>query len=795
MNRPSSARLFLLFARTSARRFVNRFLFAWSKRAEAKRRRAGLPEPERTATAHRHQRFRPATLLAVLFSVYLMFVIGMAMEVSFRRAMNGVKDRLEPPPPAAEVMEGLRPNRSPYGPNPFRGMAPATREQAERVAALLMMIAGGGTLLFGIGVLSRQITRPEPSLAWLFEFPVPRRVMFLSRLGECLFDSAALPLLAMLPGILAWHSGHSFFASAGLGLAFGFVMTLAVSALRITAEVVLLQKVARRRRGTIAGLCAAFGGLLMVVVLYGGGTPVVLDTLMWAADRLPAAFYFNPLAGGFGSGMNGGMQWLVATAVVAGLCAAAVTLCARLTRYGLEPGLETVRSAAPVSPGPRPGRRFLSGLPGKEMLMLTRQRTVLIQVLLAPLIMVVMMYLQSSGDLASRTLSSDGALAAAIYGIAAYMVLIASQVAMQTELRTLWLLLSLPRPLADSLRVKGFIWGAVAALLVLVLSTGTLVMKPDLAQGLLYRLPFILVLVALLADLSVGIRTMGSSIVSETTVHFRQWSNWMPLLLSAGAGQAVFAGDVWMLSVQLVLLGSLDVSVWQKLNAELPWLTEPAEDPPPRLYLMHGLLAAYGYFVLQTLFAVVFAATGNNAGAALPFASGIATGIIGLLTFLFLLNRGVSLRSRPPSPWPSALTRAALGLTAACGAGFLWLQLIGQVPSWNALYTQSKAALPDLADLPGWISLGVFTVIIAPLCEEFIFRGLIYQGLRRTKGVMVSVIWSSLFFTAVHPPLSSVAVFGLAVVNALILERTGRLTLCVAVHAAYNAFILWVQTH
>ena len=95
--------------------------------------------------------------------------------------------------------------------------------------------------------------------------------------------------------------------------------------------------------------------------------------------------------------------------------------------------------------------------------MLVRQRSVLVQVLLAPLVIVAMMYFQTSGGLAERTFGSANALSSAIYGICAYMVLIASQVAMNTELRTLWLLLSLPRPLSDSLRVKSLIWGGAAA--------------------------------------------------------------------------------------------------------------------------------------------------------------------------------------------------------------------------------------------------------------------------------------------------------------------------------------------
>ena len=90
--------------------------------------------------------------------------------------------------------------------------------------------------------------------------------------------------------------------------------------------------------------------------------------------------------------------------------------------------------------------------------------------------------------------------------------------------------------------------------------------------------------------------------------------------------------------------------------------------------------------------------------------------------------------------------------------------------------------------LSGFILLAV---VVAPVSEEFIFRGLVFHGLRKTHGFLWSALWSSLFFIAVHPLQSAVSLFALAAVNAWIMERTGRLTPCVLVHAAWNAFVLW----
>lgn len=805
MPRPSAPRLLWLFARTAARRFCNRFLFGWQRARLARRKKRGLPapEPERTATAHRHQKFRSGTLLVVLFAVYMMFVLAMAMELSVRRAINGVRMDLQPA--AAQTLEekrvdkevekitGMKPaSRGLLEDYPLRLMTPENRPTAERAGGLLIALTALGSLLFAIGMASRNLARPEPSLAWLFEFPVPRPVLFSSRLSESLFDGATLPMLSMVPGILLWYGGLGFWAAVGWGFLFGALLALAVGALRIACEVLMLQKMKRKSRGTLGGLCAAAGTLMMVVVLYGGGTPVLQRALLAGAEALPAWFFQNPLSAGFGSGVSDlGTHWLLAAGPVAVLCVASVLLCARLTRYGLEPGLDTARGSAtaPASAQKRP--RF-SGLIGKELAMLTRQRTVMVQVLLAPLMMVLIFYFQSGGDLAGRALSSDGALAAAIYGISSYMVLIAAQVAMNTELRTLWLLLSLPRALADALRVKSRIWGAAAAVLVLILSATAMLTQPQMAGGLLLRLPFILVLVWLIADLTVGIRTAGSCVISETTVQMKQWANWMPLLLSAGAGQAVFAGNLWALTVQVVLLAALNVSVWQKLETDLPYLTEPAEDPPARLCLMHGQFAVYGYFVLQSLAIVVLARSGVPFAVSLPVGAAAAALLIAVIAVTSLRRHGIRILPEPAPFRASGALLTAGTLAAACGAGFLWLKFAPHFP-WAAEQLKLMAEQTEHFGNSYRIGLAAAAVIVAPLCEEFLFRGIVYQGLRKSCGVRASVLWSALFFTVVHPAISAPAVFVVAVGLALVMEHTRRIWPCIFIHAAYNAFMLWLQ--
>jgi len=52
--------------------------------------------------------------------------------------------------------------------------------------------------------------------------------------------------------------------------------------------------------------------------------------------------------------------------------------------------------------------------------------------------------------------------------------------------------------------------------------------------------------------------------------------------------------------------------------------------------------------------------------------------------------------------------------------------------------------------------------------EEFIFRGLIYGGLRRSFGAVIAALASAAIFAIVHPPASVIPVFIMGTCGALI---------------------------
>jgi membrane protease YdiL (CAAX protease family) len=98
------------------------------------------------------------------------------------------------------------------------------------------------------------------------------------------------------------------------------------------------------------------------------------------------------------------------------------------------------------------------------------------------------------------------------------------------------------------------------------------------------------------------------------------------------------------------------------------------------------------------------------------------------------------------------------------------------------------AAATGITVHPG--TMLALTVLAAPLCEEFIFRGLIFGGLRRSMGALPAMLVSAAVFAIVHPPLSMLPVFVLGLLAAWSYERGQRLLAPMLVHALYNAALV-----
>ena len=76
---------------------------------------------------------------------------------------------------------------------------------------------------------------------------------------------------------------------------------------------------------------------------------------------------------------------------------------------------------------------------------------------------------------------------------------------------------------------------------------------------------------------------------------------------------------------------------------------------------------------------------------------------------------------------------------------------------------------------------------VAPLFEEILFRGFLFQVLRERIGGTLSILVSSLIFAALHPsPFTILPLFSLACILCLLYARTGTLWPSILLHALHN---------
>jgi membrane protease YdiL (CAAX protease family) len=101
--------------------------------------------------------------------------------------------------------------------------------------------------------------------------------------------------------------------------------------------------------------------------------------------------------------------------------------------------------------------------------------------------------------------------------------------------------------------------------------------------------------------------------------------------------------------------------------------------------------------------------------------------------------------------------------------------------------------VPSMDVGTGRVWLAIVTVGLAPVAEEFLFRGLLFKSLEREWGVGRAVLGSACFFAVYHPPLAWIPVGLVGAACALLFRRSGHLAPSVLLHTAYNAVVVGLR--
>lgn len=210
---------------------------------------------------------------------------------------------------------------------------------------------------------------------------------------------------------------------------------------------------------------------------------------------------------------------------------------------------------------------------------------------------------------------------------------------------------------------------------------------------------------------------------------------------------------------------------------------------------LRGLVAALGIFALSQL-VVVFALVAS--GVDVKQLSSAQTLLVALASSLLLAAMiwGFALR-RSPQP------KAALGLVKPKGR--VWLKIIAAMGIFiiaTALITalvdvlwagfdadeEQELGLGQPDGLLNFVGMALLLVVVTPLTEEMLFRGLLFGGFKSKWGFVPAALLSGLLFGAVHwQPNVVIATVVLGWLLAWLYHSTGSLWASIALHSLKNA--------
>jgi len=665
-------------------------------------------------------------------------------------------------------------------------------------------------IVFGsLGLNNKNLGEVEWNFEWLYTFPASARALFSSKLFVYSFLNPLVWVFFLPFLILTFFSSGFGYMAIPVGLVAMLYVSILAGALCTILEVALRKFLSLNQLKNIQALFTVLGTVSLLLIYASSISKPLVDFIVARATAIPAFLVWNPFSVPLILGLpsaSTSQRYLSSFAMVCLTCAftsLALLGSERLTRDGL------VKAGGPYqgtrkTPAGKPRAPWLRGILAQELLLLARDRNLLVQVLIVPLL-VPAFYLLIYSGMVSAVSGNFRHAAMLAFGVGAYSFLSSAMPLLNREDKTLWQLLTYPQSLATILAKKATLWavigllyGGAALLLILRFSRHLHVSSWGEAFLALYG-------IALYAFIASGIGIVATNVLeTEPRARIRTDMVYLYMILAAMYATAIYSPSIWAKLAQLVLSTLLAFALWQKVKDACPYILDPVARPPRSLSLADGMIAILAFFVLQGLMSLFFHAVLEDSPPAQITLAYIFAGLIvaslALYTFRrqdvpnLWMNIGVtrSADGRKTHPiWRGLLHGVGWGALAALGA-FVYLRVLNMFPQGQIWRQDAElSSFLSRADRPIWIC--ILAIVAAPLFEEFLFRGLVFQGLRRTTGPVLAALASAALFALVHPPIAVVPVFGLGIAAAISFQKSRFLLAPIITHAVYNACAIFLN--
>ncbi|MGO8955587.1 MAG: lysostaphin resistance A-like protein [Rhodomicrobium sp.] len=664
--------------------------------------------------------------------------------------------------------------------------------------ALLFLVA-----ITLVAIASGELTRPDWDLEWLATLPVPLSTLLCARiLGRAAVNQMGLFALVPFIAIVAWESGYRALAPL-IGFAAAMPLLVIAATVQTLCDTGLRLRLGPAQLRNLQAAISIVSVLALFLAMSAGMPGKSGYAVQWGSAMPSWTFWLPPglaIQTVAATGPLSAAQSLALLALQALLFAVlGIAVLKHQLRFGIAASgaresarHERARKARGIAATPSAERAWLTPIQARELRLLGRDRTFFVQTIVMPAVFVgAQIFFNADGAaLLASFHSHPEYLASIAFGISAYALMFSAFQTLNAEGGALWILYSVPQTLESVLRQKATLWG-VACLLYPAIIFGTVTVAQGAPSVKLAELAVIVLLgIPIFAVIATSLGVFACDPLAQNVQRRVKISyTYLYILLSSIYIFSVYATSIWQRLSLLTLTALLAFALWQKARDHLPYLLDPAASPPPRVSVSDGLMAALFFFVLQNLVLIIRlyggrTLTGYDVLVSFSIAGAVTVGVM-RLAFWRLHSQGI------PKVFgrgiPQALALGAMGGAVAAGLAFLYLS----AAQHTALFEQvNRTMLPGYRDVA---LMAVLAIAAAPVFEEFIFRGLIFGGLRRSMGVAGSVLASAAIFAIVHPPASVIPVFGLGVAAALVYERSKLLIGPMTAHAVYNALIVGFQ--
>jgi len=619
-----------------------------------------------------------------------------------------------------------------------------------------------------------ELSKPDWDLEWLVTLPVEKSNLLWARVLErTLVNPLGLLVLWPCTTMIAWYSGQGWFSPLSGLLACLLLLALAAM-LRTLVDTGLRLSLSPAQLGNLQALLSVAGLFPMYMGMsFGMGTGGFAHA--WAA-AMPAWSAWTP-PGLLVSLLNAkGAAAALPAALLLAQCLCLMLLGMALLRRQLRHGVvgagQREASRKPV-PAAQPAGRWRAGIgtviQRRELSLLLRDRNFLVQTLLMPLLILggQALFSGQARDL-HELLSSPALLASTGFFLGTYVLMMSAFQTLNKEGGALWLLYTFPVSVEQALRQKAQLWAALALLYPLILFGVALAWQDTWRWDMAGLMLLALAGIPLYSLIAVALGVFASDpLATEATSKIRPAYTYLYLLLTGLYIAALAAGSLAQQLAFVVLTAALAVALWQKARDALPYLLDPAASPPARITAADGLIAAMLFFILQTLLLILLK---DQVAAPLTY-------VLLRLVYWRAGTAGVPRMAQGRQSW-------RWGVAGACAAALFGI-------GYAALLPPASSPLMHINGSGLWLlALGV---LAAPLCEEFIFRGLLQGGLRRSLPAWQAITVAAALFAIVHPPAAMLPAFALGLCAGIAYERSGSLLAPMLVHAGYNAALLAYQ--